>query len=473
MFSRAFLSAVLGAACVADAYGFAPAGPALGGKTLALRQGSVAASSFTPALRTAAVASPARIANMPGSIQMMAAAKKKSVGDLKEADLKGKKVLIRCDLNVPLDGKKITDDTRIRASVATIKHLLEKGARVAVSSHLGRPKDGPEDKFSLGPCAERLTELLGQECKMAKDCIGDDVKKMVDGLKDGEVMLLENVRFYKQEEKNEKEFAEKLAAPFDMYVNDAFGTAHRAHASTAGVTEYLKPSVAGFLLQKELDYLAGAVDEPKRPFAAIVGGSKVSSKIGVIDSLMSKCDKLVIGGGMVFTFLKARGLDVGSSLVEEDKLDLAKELEAKAKEKGVKFILPTDVILADKFAADANTKVVKVEEIPDGWMGLDNGPESTKMIQKELSDCKTIIWNGPMGVFEFEKFAKGTNDVATTLAECTKKGAITIIGGGDSVAAVEKAGLADQMSHISTGGGASLELLEGQVLPGVAALDAK
>eukprot|EP00961_Rhodomonas_salina_P045423 609991-Rhodomonas_salina.1 len=294
---------------------------------------------------------------------------------------------------------------------------------------------------------------------------------MVGDMKDGEVILLENVRFYKEEEKNENAFAKKLAAPFDMYVNDAFGTAHRAHASTAGVTEFLKPSVAGFLLQKELDYLAGAVDEPKRPFAAIVGGSKVSSKIGVIESLLSKCDKLVIGGGMVFTFLKARGLDVGSSLVEEDKLDLARELEKKAKELGVKFILPTDVILADKFAADANTKVTKVEEIPDGWMGLDNGPESTKMIQEELSDCKTIIWNGPMGVFEFEKFAKGTNDVAKTLAECTGKGAITIIGGGDSVAAVEKAGLADKMSHISTGGGASLELLEGQVLPGVAALN--
>jgi len=395
---------------------------------------------------------------------------KKSVKDLSEKDLKGKKVLIRCDLNVPLDGKKITDDTRIRASVETIKYLVGKGARVAVSSHLGRPKDGPEDKFSLAPCAVRLGELLGQKVAMAPDCVGDKVKKMVDGLKDGDVMLLENTRFYKEEEKNVKDFSKKLAAPFDMYVNDAFGTAHRAHSSTAGVTEFLKPSVSGFLLQKELDYLDGAVSNPKRPFAAIVGGSKVSSKIGVIESLMAKCDKLVIGGGMVFTFLKAKGLNTGSSLVEEDKVELATSLMKKAKDKGVNFILPTDVVLADKFAADANTKVAKVENIEDGWMGLDNGPESTKMIQKELQECKTIIWNGPMGVFEMEKFAAGTNAVAKTLAECTKKGAITIIGGGDSVAAVEKAGLADQMSHISTGGGASLELLEGLVLPGVDAL---
>merc|ERR1712127_501801 len=313
----------------------------------------------------------------------------------------------------------------------------------------------------------------GQEVKMAPDCVGDKVKGMVDGMKDGDVILLENVRFYSEETANDAGFAEKLAANADLYVNDAFGTAHRAHSSTAGVTEFLKPSVSGFLLQKELDYLDGAVSNPKRPFAAIVGGSKVSSKIGVIESLMAKCDKLVIGGGMVFTFLKAKGLNTGSSLVEEDKVELATTLMKKAKDKGVNFILPTDVVLADKFAADANTKVAKVEDIPDGWMGLDNGPGSTKMIQKELEECKTIIWNGPMGVFEMEKFAAGTNDVAKTLAECTGKGAITIIGGGDSVAAVEKAGLAEKMSHISTGGGASLELLEGLVLPGVAALDGK
>jgi len=434
-------------------------------------QGSIAASSFTPRLRAATPGRAASLRGMP-SVTMMAVAKK-SVKDLSSADLKGKKVLIRCDLNVPLDGKTITDDTRIRASVPTLKYLLDAGAKVAVSSHLGRPKSGPEDKFSLAPCATRLSELLGKEVKMAGDCIGSDVDKLVNGLADGEACLLENVRFYKEEEKNDKGFSQKLAAPFDMYVNDAFGTAHRAHSSTTGVTEFLSPSVSGFLLQKELDYLAGAVDEPKRPFAAIVGGSKVSSKIGVIESLLSKCDKLIIGGGMVFTFLKARGLNTGSSLVEEDKVELAKSLEAKAKSMGVSLILPTDVVLADKFDANANTQVASVDSIPDGWMGLDNGPESTKMIQKELSDCKTIIWNGPMGVFEMEKFASGTNAVAQTLAECTAKGAITIIGGGDSVAAVEQAGLADKMSHISTGGGASLELLEGQVLPGVAALDSK
>jgi len=459
------------AACIASASAYVGA-PVVLGKSQAPAVAKT--SSFTPALRSAdpVVGSTGRATLRMPKVTMMAAAKK-SVKDLGAGALKGKKVLIRCDLNVPLDGKKITDDTRIRASVPTIKYLLENGARVAISSHLGRPKSGPEDKFSLAPCAARLSELLGSNVPMAKDCIGSDVDSLVNGLKDGECCLLENVRFYAEEEKNDKSFSKKLAAPFDMYVNDAFGTAHRAHSSTAGVTEFLSPSVSGFLLQKELDYLGGAVDEPKRPFAAIVGGSKVSSKIGVIESLMAKCDKLVIGGGMVFTFLKAKGLKTGSSLVEEDKVALATELMKKAEAKGVNFILPTDVVLADKFAADANTKVAKVENIEDGWMGLDNGPESTKMIQKELEECKTIIWNGPMGVFEMEKFAAGTNDVAKTLAACTAKGAITIIGGGDSVAAVEAAGLADKMSHISTGGGASLELLEGLVLPGVAALDSK
>jgi len=327
---------------------------------------------------------------------------KKSVGDLSEADLKGKRVLVRCDLNVPLDGKTITDDTRIRASVPTVKYLVEKGAKVLLSSHLGRPKSGPEDKFSLGPVAPRLSELLGKDVVMAPDCIGDGVKECVDKMGDGDVLLLENTRFYKEEEKNVPEFAEKLAANADLFVNDAFGTAHRAHGSTEGVTKYLSPSVAGFLLQKELDYLDGAVSEPKRPFAAIVGGSKVSSKIGVIESLMEKVDKIVIGGGMVFTFLKARGLETGSSLVEEDQLELATKLEKIAKEKGITFILPSDVIVADKFAADAATQTVSVDSIPEGWMGLDNGPVATAEIQKELSDCKTVIWNGPMGVFEFE-----------------------------------------------------------------------
>eukprot|EP00611_Tribonema_gayanum_P030331 TRINITY_DN83_c0_g2_i3.p1 TRINITY_DN83_c0_g2~~TRINITY_DN83_c0_g2_i3.p1 ORF type:complete len:380 (-),score=147.17 TRINITY_DN83_c0_g2_i3:32-1078(-) len=306
---------------------------------------------------------------------------KKSVGDLTDAELRGKRVLVRCDLNVPLSGKAIADDTRVRASVPTVRHLLAHGARVALSSHLGRPKDGPEDKFSLDAVAPRLSQLLGVECKMAPDCKGDAVAAMVDALQDGEVMLLENVRFHKEETKNVPAFAKELAAPFDMFVNDAFGTAHRAHGSTEGVTKYLSPCVAGFLLQKELNYLQGAISNPKRPFAAIVGGSKVSSKIGVIESMLAKVDKLIIGGGMVFTFLKARGLNVGASLVEEDQLELATKLEKIAKEKGVELILPSDIVIADKFAADANTRIVKVDAIPDGWLGLDNGPEATKEIQ--------------------------------------------------------------------------------------------
>merc|ERR1712060_378379 len=360
-----------------------------------------------------------------------------------------------------------TDDTRIRASVPTVKYLMENGAKVLLASHLGRPKSGPEDKFSLGPVAPRLTELLGKDVTMAPDCIGDGVAECVDKMADGDVLLLENTRFYKEEEKNVPEFSEKLAANADLFVNDAFGTAHRAHGSTEGVTNYLSPSVAGFLLQKELDYLDGAVSEPKRPFAAIVGGSKVSSKIGVIESLMEKVDKIVIGGGMVFTFYKAQGKSVGASLVEEDKIDLAKTLMADAETKGVAILLPTDVVVADKFAADAATQVVSVDAIPDGWMGLDIGPDSVASFQKELNECKTVIWNGPMGVFEMDAFAKGTFAIADTLAAMD---GTTIIGGGDSVAAVEKAGLAEKMSHISTGGGASLELLEGKVLPGVAAL---
>lgn len=422
---------------------------------------------------TRRVSAPSTAAAAPSAVSMTAATAptKKSVSNLTEADLKGKRVLVRCDLNVPLDGKTITDDTRIRASIPTIEYLVKNGAKVLLSSHLGRPKDGPEDKFSLGPVAVRLSELLGKTVTMAPDCIGDGVTSIVNGMANGDVTLLENVRFYKEETKNDPIFASKLAANADLFVNDAFGTAHRAHGSTAGVTEYLKPSVAGFLLEKELAYLAGTVSNPARPFAAIVGGSKVSSKIGVIDSLLEKVDVLIIGGGMVFTFLKARGLNVGSSLVEEDKLELAKELEKTAAAKGVKIVLPSDVVIADKFAADANTQVVSINAIPDGWMGLDQGAESTAMIQAELGKCKTVIWNGPMGVFEMEKFAKGTFAIADTLASLTATGCTTIIGGGDSVAAVEKAGLAEKMSHISTGGGASLELLEGKVLPGVAALD--
>ncbi|KAM3228041.1 hypothetical protein ACQJBY_054215 [Aegilops geniculata] len=344
-------------------------------------------------------------------------ATKRSVGTLGEADLKGKKVFVRADLNVPLDdAQKITDDTRIRASIPTIKYLLEKGAKVILASHLGRPK-GVTPKFSLKPLVPRLSELLGLEVVMAPDCIGEEVEKLAAALPDGGVLLLENVRFYKEEEKNEPEFAKKLASVADLYVNDAFGTAHRAHASTEGVTKFLRPSVAGFLMQK------------------------------------------------------AQGLAVGKSLVEEDKLELATSLIETAKSKGVKLLLPTDVVVADKFAADAESKIVPATAIPDGWMGLDVGPDSIKTFAEALDTTKTVIWNGPMGVFEFEKFAAGTDAIAKQLAELTGKGVTTIIGGGDSVAAVEKAGLADKMSHISTGGGASLELLEGKPLPGVLALD--
>jgi phosphoglycerate kinase len=368
---------------------------------------------------------------------------------------------------------KITDDTRIRGSIPTIEYLVSKGAKVMLSSHLGRPKNGFEDKFSLAPVAPRLSELLGKEVKLVSDCVGPAVGEATSAMADGDVCLLENVRFYPEEEKNVPEFAEKLAANADLFVNDAFGTAHRAHGSTEGVTKFLKPSVAGFLLQKELDYLQGAVDVPQRPFAAIVGGSKVSSKISVIEAMLNKVDKLILGGGMVFTFLKARGVSVGASLVEDDQLELATKLEAIAKEKGVELVLADDVVVAEKFAADANNKVVDIADIPDGWMGLDIGPKSLSTVVDALSDCKTVIWNGPMGVFEMDAFAKGTFGVADALAELTGKGCITIIGGGDSVAAVEKAGLAEKMSHISTGGGASLELLEGKVLPGVAALEEK
>ena len=397
---------------------------------------------------------------------------KKSVANLSSSDLSGKRVLVRVDFNVPVDdGGNITDDTRIRAALPTIQDLTGKGAKVILSSHFGRPK-GVDDKYRLTPVANRLSELLGQTVVKTDDCIGEEVAAKVGAMQNGQVLLLENVRFHPEEEKNTPEFAKQLAANADLYVNDAFGTAHRAHASTEGVTHYLSPSVAGYLIEKELKYLQSAIESPQRPLAAIIGGSKVSSKIGVIETLLDKCDKLIIGGGMIFTFYKARGLSVGKSLVEEDKLELAKSLEAKAKEKGVQLLLPTDVVVADNFAPDANSQTVKIESIPDGWMGLDIGPDSVKFFQDALADCQTVIWNGPMGVFEFDKFAVGTEAIAHTLADLTKKGATTIIGGGDSVAAVEKVGVAEQMSHISTGGGASLELLEGKELPGIAALDA-
>ncbi|XP_066315197.1 phosphoglycerate kinase, cytosolic-like isoform X1 [Miscanthus floridulus] len=435
------------------------------------------------------VASRCRSASSAGwGTRAAATMAKKSVGDLAAADLEGKRVLVRADLNVPLDdSQNITDDTRVRAAIPTIKYLINNGARVILASHLGRPK-GVTTKFSLAPLVPRLSELLGIQVQKADDVVGPEVEKLVSALPNGNVVLLENVRFYKEEEKNDPEFAKKVASLADIYVNDAFGTAHRAHASTEGVTKFLKPSVAGFLLQKvylfsflifyihkiksqELDYLVGAVSNPKRPFAAIIGGSKVSSKIGVIESLLEKCDILLLGGGMIFTFYKAQGYSIGSSLVEDDKLELATSLLKKAKEKGVSLMLPIDVVIADKFAPDASSQVVPASAIPDAWMGLDIGPDSISAFSSALETTQTVIWNGPMGVFEFDKFAVGTKAIAKKLAELSGKGVSTIIGGGDTVAAVEKAGVADSMSHISTGGGASLELLEGKELPGVAALD--
>ncbi|MBW4553769.1 MAG: phosphoglycerate kinase [Aphanocapsa sp. GSE-SYN-MK-11-07L] len=396
---------------------------------------------------------------------------KKTLANLSAADVAGKRVLVRVDFNVPLDKQNnITDDTRIRAALPTIQDLTSKGAKVILCSHLGRPK-GVDEALRLTPIAKRLSELLGQDVLKLDDCIGDAVVAQIQAMPTGQVALLENVRFYPQEEKNEPEFAKQLAAVADVYVNDAFGAAHRAHASTEGVTHYLSPAVAGFLIDKELQYLQSAIESPQRPLVAIVGGSKVSSKIGVIDALLDKVDKLLLGGGMIFTFYKARGLSVGKSLVEEDKLELARSLEAKAKERGVALLLPTDVVVADAFAPDANAQTVSIEQIPDGWMGLDIGPDAIKTFEAALADCKTVIWNGPMGVFEFDRFAAGTEAIAHTLAKLTPQGTCTIIGGGDSVAAVEKVGLASQMSHISTGGGASLELLEGKALPGITALD--
>lgn len=397
---------------------------------------------------------------------------KKTLANLAAADLAGKRVFVRVDFNVPLnDQGNITDDTRIRAALPTIQHLTSNGAKVVLASHFGRPKGKVVDSMRLTPVAKRLSELLGQEVVKCDDCVGDAAASAIGGMQNGQVALLENVRFYAEEEKNDPEFAKQLAANADLYVNDAFGTAHRAHASTEGVAHLLKPAVGGFLIEKELQYLQSAIEEPKRPLAAIIGGSKVSSKITVIETLLEKVDKLLIGGGMIFTFYKARGLSVGKSLVEDEFVELARTLEAKAKERGVALLLPTDVVVADNFAPDANAQTVSIEAIPDGWMGLDIGPDSVKVFQDALADCKTVIWNGPMGVFEFDQFAKGTEAIAHTLAGLTGTGATTIIGGGDSVAAVEKVGVAEKMSHISTGGGASLELLEGKVLPGIAALD--
>ena len=389
---------------------------------------------------------------------------------LEDIPVTGKKVLVRCDFNVPLDGEKITDETRIIGALPTIKYLIKNNAKVILCSHLGRPKGEFNMKYSLKPVAKRLSELLNQNVVMAEDVIGDSAKAAVAAMKDGDVVLLENVRSHKEEEKNEPAFAKELASLAEIFVNDAFGTAHRAHASTAGVADYL-PAVCGYLIKKEIEFMGGALENPARPFVAILGGAKVSDKIGVIENLIDKVDSLIIGGGMAYTFLKAKGYKIGNSICEDDKLDLAKDLMKKAKDKGVNFLLPVGSIVADKFANDAERKYVPSDAMPDGWMGMDIGGITIEKFSNVIEGAKTIIWNGPMGVFEFENFAQGTKAIAEAVA---KADAVTIIGGGDSVAAVKQMGFADKMSHISTGGGASLEYLEGKVLPGIACLmDAK
>lgn len=396
----------------------------------------------------------------------MAAITKKTVEDI---DVSGKKVLVRCDFNVPLKDGVITSDKRIVASLPTIKYLIENKAKVILCSHLGRPKGEVVPEFSLKPVAARLAELLGQPVKMAEDVVGESAQALAASLKDGEVLLLENVRYEKGETKNDEELSKKFAALAEIYVNDAFGSAHRAHSSTAGVAAYL-PAVCGYLIQKEIEFIGGALEDPKRPLVAILGGAKVSDKIGVIDNLINKVDTLIIGGGMAYTFIKAMGDPIGSSLCEEDKLDLAKDLMKKARENNVNFIIPVDNVIAREYKEDATYMEIPSDCIPDGWMGLDIGAISRELFTKSLQGAGTVIWNGPMGVSEWENFAKGTKDVAKAVAEC---GAISIIGGGDSAAAVQKLGYADKMSHISTGGGASLEYLEGKELPGIAALNDK
>ena len=388
---------------------------------------------------------------------------------VKDIDVAGKKVLVRCDFNVPLKEGVITNDKRIVAALPTIKYLKENGAKVILCSHLGRPKGEWLPEFSLAPVAKRLSELLECEVRMSKDVIGEDAKDISATLKEGEVALLENVRYYKEETKNAPEFAKELASLAEIFVNDAFGTAHRAHASTTGVADYI-PAVCGFLIQKEIDVMGKALDNPVRPFVAVLGGAKVSDKIGVITNLLEKVDTLIVGGAMAYTFLKAEGHNVGISLCEEDKLELASELLAKAKEKGVSLLLPVDHIAADKFDENAEPVLVEGKDIPDGLMGMDIGPKSVELFKEAVKNAKTVIWNGPMGVFEFKNFAGGTFAVAEAIAETD---CISIIGGGDSVAAVTKLGFADKMTHISTGGGASLEFLEGLELPGSAALNEK
>ena len=392
---------------------------------------------------------------------------KKTVRDI---DLKGKKVFVRCDFNVPMDeNQNITDNRRIVAALPTIKYLIEQNCKIILASHLGRPKGEVKPEFSLAPVAKELSKQLGQEVLMAKDVIGESAKSLAENLQEGQVMLLENVRFHREETDNDPEFAKELASMAEIFVNDAFGTAHRAHASTEGISHYL-PSVSGFLIEKELKFLGDALNNPERPFVAILGGAKVSDKIGVIDSLLEKVDTLMIGGGMAYTFFKAQGYEVGNSLCEPDKCELALNLMKKAEEKGVKFLLPIDTKVGKEFKPDTESKTVAWTDIPEGWEGFDIGEKTIEMFKNELKTAKTVVWNGPLGLFEFDQFAIGTNAIAHALAELD---ATTIIGGGDSAAAVEKAGLADKMTHISTGGGASLEFLEGKKLPGIECLQDK
>lgn len=396
----------------------------------------------------------------------MSALNKKTVEDI---NVSGKKVLVRCDFNVPLKDGEITSDKRIVASLPTIKYLIDHNAKVILCSHLGRPKGEFKPEFSLAPVAKRLSELLGREVKMAKDVVGESAQALAAELKDGDVMLLENVRFHAEETKNDPEFSKALASLAEIYVNDAFGSAHRAHSSTTGVADYL-PAVCGYLIQKEIEFMGGALENPKRPLVAILGGAKVSDKIGVINNLLDKVDTLIVGGGMAYTFFVAKGYHVGTSLVEEDKVELAKDMMNKAAEKGVKFLLPIDNVVGKEFDADTEYQTINSDEFPEGWMGLDIGPKTRELFADAVKGSGTVIWNGPMGVSEWDHFANGTIAVATAVAE---SGAISIIGGGDSAAAVQKLGFADKMSHISTGGGASLEFLEGKELPGIAALNEK
>ncbi len=387
-------------------------------------------------------------------------------------ELKDKRVLVRVDFNVPLDDNlKITDDNRIRASLPTIKKIIQSGGKAILMSHLGRPKAKPNPKYSLKPAAERLGELLGKHVILAPDCIGDEVNSIISSMKDGDVILLENLRFHEEEEKNDSAFAKKLAGLADVYINDAFGSAHRAHASTEGITKFVAVSAAGYLMKKELDYLGSAVVNPVRPYCAILGGAKISGKIDVINNLLDKVDTLIIGGGMAFTFFKAQGKEIGKSLLEEEKIGLAKELLDKFSKSGIRVLLPVDIVVADEFKDDSPSQIVGVDNISSDKMGLDIGPETIKLFSDQIRSAKTIVWNGPMGVFEMDSFAKGTFAIASALSEATAQGAVTVIGGGDSAAAITKAGLEDKVSHVSTGGGASLEFLEGKVLPGVASLN--